>query len=156
MCTLTNQISYHILHYCSQISTLDSLHIVKGRVTGRKLNSTRPPLKWSPGHIQKGEAMIFIWKTQVRSAGFEPRMPARLAKQSGALPMRDLSIYKSNLAGYRERFFCSFESLSTVCDTGPTVKQYLMNLSCMVDIWYVYFWQDVSAIWRRTRVAWWL
>ena len=45
----------------------DSFHF------GFNLNSTRS--KWSPGHIERGDTMIFLWKTQVGSARLKPGTP---------------------------------------------------------------------------------
>ena len=55
------------------------------RYTGLNLNSTRPPLTWSPSHIEKGETMLFLWKPYTETAGFEPGTHAWLARQLGAL-----------------------------------------------------------------------
>ena len=54
------------------------------RDTGLNLNSTRPPLTWSPINIEKGETMLFLWKPYTGTAGFEPGTNAWLARQSGA------------------------------------------------------------------------
>ena len=45
------------------------------------LNSTRPPLPWSPSHIEKGDTMTILWKPHTGTAGFESwthAWPARL------------------------------------------------------------------------------
>ena len=157
MCTLTNQISYHILHYCSQISTLDGLHIVKGRVTGLKLNSMRPPLKWSPGHIQKGEAMIFIWKTQVRSAGFEPRMLRSTNAQS-----LDLQIKFGRFSWTLFLFLCNpvhrlrhWANSETIFDEFVVYAWHLVCLSlagCVSHLSSDHVWHDHS---EDNLYTWW-
>ena len=42
------------------------------RYTGLNLIMTRPPLTWSPSHIEKGGTRIFLWKPHTGTAGFEP------------------------------------------------------------------------------------
>ena len=57
------------------------------RYTGLNLNSTTPPVTWSPNHIEKGETMLFLWKHHTGTAGLETGTHAWLARQSGALPI---------------------------------------------------------------------
>ena len=42
--------------------------------------------------LKTGETMIFLWETQAGSARFEPRIRARLVRQSGSLPMRHVPL----------------------------------------------------------------
>ena len=56
-----------------------ALRGIKVQKLGVNLNSTRPPLMWSAGHITKGETMIFLRKPHAGSAGFEPGTRAWLA-----------------------------------------------------------------------------
>ena len=42
--------------------------------------STKPPLTWSPSHIDQGETRIFLWTAHPGSAGFEPGMHAWLSR----------------------------------------------------------------------------
>ena len=49
------------------------------------LNSTRPPLTWSPSPIEKGETKLLLWKPHTGTAGLETGTHAWLARQSGAL-----------------------------------------------------------------------
>ena len=55
------------------------------RYAGNNINSTRPPLTWSPSHIERVETRCFLWKKHTRSAGFEPGTHAWLPMQSGDL-----------------------------------------------------------------------
>ena len=67
------------------------------------LNSTRPPLTWSPSQIEKRETMLFLWKPHTQTAGFAPVTHAWLARQSGA-PVRHapfwISVIKKDLLFY--------------------------------------------------------
>ena len=56
------------------------------RYTGFQPNSTRPPLTRSPGHIEKGDTRIFLWKPNSGSAGLQRGTHSWPARQSGALP----------------------------------------------------------------------
>ena len=67
------------------------------RYTGLNLNSTRPPLPWSPSHIEKGETMLFLWKPHTETAGSDTGTHAWLARQLGALAIepRPLPFFKT-------------------------------------------------------------
>ena len=67
------------------------------RYTGLNLNSTRPPLTWSPSYIEKGETMLFLWKLHTGTAGFETGTHAWLAKQSGTLAIAPRPLFKELL-----------------------------------------------------------
>ena len=56
------------------------------------LNSTGPPLTWSPSHMKKGEPRIFLLKPHTGSRGFEPWTQGWLARQWGDLPMRHVPL----------------------------------------------------------------
>ena len=71
------------------------------RYTGLTLNSTRPLLTWLPSHMEKGKAMLFLWKPHTRTAGLETETHTLLARQSGALaiaprPLLELSFKVSH------------------------------------------------------------
>ena len=40
-------------------------------IHGLNLNPTRPPLTWSPSHIEKRETNLFLWKPHTGTSGFE-------------------------------------------------------------------------------------
>ena len=66
----------------------ESDRTLKGHIVMRNalnLNSTRPPLTWSPSHIERGEMMLFLWKPHTGTVGFEHGTHAWLTRQSGAL-----------------------------------------------------------------------